>query len=125
MPLPPFASFCLSVSRQGGGAQVPPRGVEGRGPGIGAYPASHHSKPLYSALAAFILASITYPPSLGRFMASRVRGPELGSGTGEPLDSFPTFFLSFHLTPTTPGRRGLCIGPGGSGPVPRTPHAEG
>nr|KAF6505888.1 hypothetical protein HJG63_007778 [Rousettus aegyptiacus] len=30
------------------------------------------SKPLYSALAAFILASITYPPSLGRFMASRL-----------------------------------------------------
>ncbi|XP_010843518.1 PREDICTED: LOW QUALITY PROTEIN: chloride channel protein ClC-Ka-like [Bison bison bison] len=30
------------------------------------------SKPLYSALAAFVLASITYPPGAGRFMASRL-----------------------------------------------------
>ncbi|XP_023388416.1 chloride channel protein ClC-Ka [Pteropus vampyrus] len=30
------------------------------------------SKPLYSALAALLLASITYPPGLGRFMASRL-----------------------------------------------------
>ncbi|XP_037354473.1 chloride channel protein ClC-Ka [Talpa occidentalis] len=30
------------------------------------------SKPLYSALAAVILASITYPPGVGRFMASRL-----------------------------------------------------
>ncbi|XP_076421707.1 chloride channel protein ClC-Kb isoform X2 [Peromyscus maniculatus bairdii] len=30
------------------------------------------SKPLYSALAALILASITYPPGVGRFMASRL-----------------------------------------------------
>uniref|UniRef100_A0A8C2QK81 Chloride channel protein n=1 Tax=Cricetulus griseus TaxID=10029 RepID=A0A8C2QK81_CRIGR len=30
------------------------------------------SKPLYSALAALILASVTYPPGLGRFMASRL-----------------------------------------------------
>ncbi|XP_036901033.1 chloride channel protein ClC-Kb isoform X3 [Sturnira hondurensis] len=29
------------------------------------------SKPLYSALAALVLASITYPPGVGRFMASR------------------------------------------------------
>ncbi|XP_028922522.1 chloride channel protein ClC-Kb-like isoform X3 [Ornithorhynchus anatinus] len=29
-------------------------------------------KPVYSALVAFLLASITYPPSLGRFMASRL-----------------------------------------------------
>ncbi|XP_035881250.1 chloride channel protein ClC-Kb isoform X2 [Phyllostomus discolor] len=29
------------------------------------------SKPLYSALAALILASLTYPPGVGRFMASR------------------------------------------------------
>nr|XP_045005216.1 chloride channel protein ClC-Kb isoform X4 [Jaculus jaculus] len=29
------------------------------------------SKPLYAALAALILASITYPPGVGRFMASR------------------------------------------------------
>nr|BAA05107.1 chloride channel [Rattus rattus] len=30
------------------------------------------SKPLYSALAAVVLASITYPPGVGRFMASRL-----------------------------------------------------
>ncbi|XP_043301316.1 chloride channel protein ClC-Kb isoform X3 [Cervus canadensis] len=30
------------------------------------------SKPLYSALAALVLASITYPPGAGRFMASRL-----------------------------------------------------
>ncbi|XP_055979326.1 chloride channel protein ClC-Kb isoform X2 [Sorex fumeus] len=30
------------------------------------------SKPLYSALAVLILASITYPPGVGRFMASRL-----------------------------------------------------
>ncbi|XP_059547114.1 chloride channel protein ClC-Kb [Myotis daubentonii] len=30
------------------------------------------SKPLYSALAALVLASITYPPGVGRFMASRL-----------------------------------------------------
>ncbi|XP_003783924.1 chloride channel protein ClC-Ka isoform X2 [Otolemur garnettii] len=30
------------------------------------------SKPLYSALAAVILASITYPPGVGRFLASRL-----------------------------------------------------
>ncbi|XP_051029635.1 chloride channel protein ClC-Kb [Phodopus roborovskii] len=30
------------------------------------------SKPMYSALAALILASITYPPGVGRFMASRL-----------------------------------------------------
>uniref|UniRef100_A0A8C2NFP4 Chloride channel protein n=1 Tax=Capra hircus TaxID=9925 RepID=A0A8C2NFP4_CAPHI len=30
------------------------------------------NKPLYSALAALVLASITYPPGVGRFMASRL-----------------------------------------------------
>ncbi|XP_040613437.1 chloride channel protein ClC-Kb isoform X3 [Mesocricetus auratus] len=30
------------------------------------------SKPLYTALAALILASVTYPPGVGRFMASRL-----------------------------------------------------
>ncbi|XP_061251683.1 chloride channel protein ClC-Ka isoform X3 [Bos javanicus] len=30
------------------------------------------SKPLYSALAALVLASVTYPPGAGRFMASRL-----------------------------------------------------
>uniref|UniRef100_A0A8D0LZ16 Chloride channel protein n=1 Tax=Sus scrofa TaxID=9823 RepID=A0A8D0LZ16_PIG len=30
------------------------------------------SKPLYSALAALVLASITYPPGMGRFIASRL-----------------------------------------------------
>nr|XP_048282670.1 chloride channel protein ClC-Kb isoform X2 [Myodes glareolus] len=30
------------------------------------------SKPLYAALAALVLASITYPPGVGRFMASRL-----------------------------------------------------
>ncbi|XP_058531680.1 chloride channel protein ClC-Ka isoform X1 [Ochotona princeps] len=30
------------------------------------------SKPLYSALAALLLASLTYPPGVGRFMASRL-----------------------------------------------------
>ncbi|XP_050010647.1 chloride channel protein ClC-Kb isoform X2 [Alexandromys fortis] len=30
------------------------------------------SKPLYTALAALVLASITYPPGVGRFMASRL-----------------------------------------------------
>ncbi|XP_027964259.1 chloride channel protein ClC-Ka isoform X2 [Eumetopias jubatus] len=30
------------------------------------------SKPLYSALAALVLASITYPPGVGRFLASRL-----------------------------------------------------
>ncbi|XP_037002020.2 chloride channel protein ClC-Kb isoform X2 [Artibeus jamaicensis] len=35
------------------------------------------SKPLYSALAALVLASITYPPGVGRFMASRLSMNEL------------------------------------------------
>ncbi|KAM5323950.1 chloride channel protein ClC-Kb isoform 1-T3 [Glossophaga mutica] len=35
------------------------------------------SKPLYSALAALVLASITYPPGVGRFMASRRPTPPL------------------------------------------------
>lgn len=39
-----------------------------------------HSKPLYAALVALVLASVTYPPGVGRFMASRVRGAELGGG---------------------------------------------
>ena len=33
-----------------------------------------HSKPSYAALVALVLASVTYPPGVGRFMASRVRG---------------------------------------------------
>lgn len=44
-----------------------------------------HSKPLYSALVALVLASITYPPGVGRFLASRVRGAELGAGVGSPI----------------------------------------
>uniref|UniRef100_A0A8C9DH99 Chloride channel protein n=1 Tax=Prolemur simus TaxID=1328070 RepID=A0A8C9DH99_PROSS len=39
-----------------------------------------NSKPLYSALAALVLASITYPPGVGRFIASRL-------SMGEHLDS--------------------------------------
>ncbi|XP_027807744.2 chloride channel protein ClC-Kb isoform X2 [Marmota flaviventris] len=35
------------------------------------------SKPLYSALAALVLASITYPPGVGRFLASRLSMREL------------------------------------------------
>nr|XP_058160312.1 chloride channel protein ClC-Ka-like isoform X2 [Dasypus novemcinctus] len=35
------------------------------------------SKPVYSALAAVILASITYPPGVGRFLASRLSMSEL------------------------------------------------
>ncbi|XP_010343853.2 chloride channel protein ClC-Ka isoform X3 [Saimiri boliviensis] len=31
-----------------------------------------HSKPVYSALATLVLASITYPPGVGRFLASRL-----------------------------------------------------
>ncbi|EHB12003.1 Chloride channel protein ClC-Ka [Heterocephalus glaber] len=38
------------------------------------------SKPLYSALAALVLASITYPPGVGRFIASRL-------SMGQHLDS--------------------------------------
>ncbi|XP_020137151.2 chloride channel protein ClC-Ka isoform X2 [Microcebus murinus] len=38
------------------------------------------SKPLYSGLAALVLASITYPPGVGRFIASRL-------SMGEHLDS--------------------------------------
>uniref|UniRef100_A0A2K6GDR7 Chloride channel protein n=2 Tax=Propithecus coquereli TaxID=379532 RepID=A0A2K6GDR7_PROCO len=38
--------------------------------GTGAPPTN--SKPLYSALAALVLASITYPPGVGRFIASRL-----------------------------------------------------
>ncbi|XP_054857725.1 chloride channel protein ClC-Ka [Eublepharis macularius] len=34
-------------------------------------------KPLYSALVAFLLSSITFPPSLGQFMASRLSMKEL------------------------------------------------
>lgn len=41
-------------------------------------PPTPHSKPLYAALAALVLASITYPPGVGRFLASRVRGAEPG-----------------------------------------------
>ena len=41
--------------------------------GLALTPTHAHSKPLYSALAAFVLASVTYPPGAGRFMASRVR----------------------------------------------------
>lgn len=44
-----------------------------------------HSKPSYAALVALVLASVTYPPGVGRFMASRVRGSELlGWEGGEP-----------------------------------------
>ncbi|KAM4871770.1 chloride channel protein ClC-Ka-like isoform 1-T1 [Thomomys bottae] len=35
------------------------------------------SKPLYAALAALVLASITYPPGVGRFMASRLSMEQL------------------------------------------------
>lgn len=40
---------------------------------------SSPSKPVYTALVTLILASITYPPGMGRFMASRVRGAGLGA----------------------------------------------
>lgn len=43
------------------------------------------SKPSYAALVALVLASVTYPPGVGRFMASRVRGSELLGWVVSPI----------------------------------------
>lgn len=52
------------------------------------------SKPSYAALVALVLASVTYPPGVGRFMASRVRGTELGGSSEEPPFVVPVVCIS-------------------------------
>ncbi|XP_027700511.1 chloride channel protein ClC-Ka-like, partial [Vombatus ursinus] len=54
-------------------------------------------KPVYSALVALLLASITYPHSLGRFMASRVRGGA-AAFSGAVTHTISTALLAFELT---------------------------
>ncbi|XP_044523701.1 chloride channel protein ClC-Kb-like isoform X3 [Gracilinanus agilis] len=56
-------------------------------------------KPLYSALAALVLASITYPHSLGRFMASRL---SMNLYLNSLLDNRSWALLSRNSTPEWP-----------------------
>lgn len=46
---------------------------------------SSPSKPSYAALVALVLASVTYPPGVGRFMASRVRDSEILGWVVSPI----------------------------------------
>ncbi|XP_006145313.1 chloride channel protein ClC-Kb isoform X1 [Tupaia chinensis] len=57
------------------------------------------SKPLYSALAALALASITYPPSVGRFIASRLSMGELLSSL---LDNNSWALMTRNSSPPWP-----------------------
>uniref|UniRef100_A0A8D0G9G6 Uncharacterized protein n=1 Tax=Sphenodon punctatus TaxID=8508 RepID=A0A8D0G9G6_SPHPU len=57
------------------------------------------SKPVYSALAALLLSSITFPPSLGQFMASRLSMKELLSSL---LDNQTWSVLSQNASLTSP-----------------------
>ncbi|XP_069435382.1 chloride channel protein ClC-Ka isoform X3 [Ovis canadensis] len=57
------------------------------------------SKPLYSALAALVLASITYPPGVGRFMASRLSMKEYLDSL---LDNNSWALLTRNASPTWP-----------------------
>ncbi|XP_027821493.2 chloride channel protein ClC-Ka isoform X8 [Ovis aries] len=57
------------------------------------------SKPLYSALAALVLASITYPPGVGRFMASRLSMKEYLDSL---LDDNSWALLTRNASPTWP-----------------------
>ncbi|XP_069435390.1 chloride channel protein ClC-Ka isoform X10 [Ovis canadensis] len=56
-------------------------------------------KPLYSALAALVLASITYPPGVGRFMASRLSMKEYLDSL---LDNNSWALLTRNASPTWP-----------------------
>uniref|UniRef100_A0A8D0L2F5 Chloride channel protein n=1 Tax=Sphenodon punctatus TaxID=8508 RepID=A0A8D0L2F5_SPHPU len=56
-------------------------------------------KPVYSALAALLLSSITFPPSLGQFMASRLSMKELLSSL---LDNQTWSVLSQNASLTSP-----------------------
>ncbi|XP_070314815.1 chloride channel protein ClC-Ka isoform X5 [Odocoileus virginianus] len=57
------------------------------------------SKPLYSALAALVLASITYPPGAGRFMASRLSMREYLDSL---LDNNSWALLTRNMSPPWP-----------------------
>ncbi|XP_040084470.1 chloride channel protein ClC-Ka isoform X3 [Oryx dammah] len=57
------------------------------------------SKPLYSALAALVLASITYPPGVGRFMASRLSMKEYLDSL---LDDNSWALLTRNMSPPWP-----------------------
>ncbi|XP_045155203.1 chloride channel protein ClC-Ka isoform X2 [Echinops telfairi] len=101
------------------------------------------SKPLYSALVALILASITYPPGVGRFMASRfwmlilattipmpagyflpifVFGAAIGRLLGEALSvAFPKGIIAGGVTyPIIPGGYALAGAAAFSGAVTHT-----
>lgn len=79
-PIPPVSASVLALRGVGPAlARFPLRGVgEEEDQHPSSPPPTPHSKPLYAALAALVLASITYPPGVGRFLASRVRGAEPG-----------------------------------------------
>lgn len=117
----------------------PPWGGEKKraGPELTPHPPPH-SKPLYSALVALVLASITYPPGVGRFLASRVRGAELGQREwGAPI-GYPHCarhlassvrrslwgILKFQMRTLQPRAGGRREGGGGSEPFPRREVAE-
>lgn len=93
-PVPASASASRVAARSVGWGEGKRTAGTGAGP-----PPPPHSKPLYSALAALVLASITYPPGVGRFMASRVRGAELGWPEGGMPSRCPT--CAHHLNPHT------------------------
>ncbi|KFO19139.1 Chloride channel protein ClC-Ka [Fukomys damarensis] len=58
------------------------------------------SKPLYSALAALVLASITYPPGVGRFFASRL---SMGQHLDALLDNNSWALATRSSSPPWPG----------------------
>nr|KAF6382719.1 hypothetical protein mPipKuh1_009054 [Pipistrellus kuhlii] len=58
----PFVHLCVMIAAYLGRVRTQTIGE----------PENKSNKPLYAALAALILASITYPPGVGRFMASRL-----------------------------------------------------
>lgn len=112
-------------------------GKKRAGPELTLHPPPH-SKPLYSALAALVLASITYPPGVGRFLASRVRGAGLGwRDLGAPI-GYPHCarhlassvrrslwgILTFQMRTLQPRAGGRREGGGGSEPFPRREVAE-
>uniref|UniRef100_A0A8C5K9K3 Chloride channel protein n=1 Tax=Jaculus jaculus TaxID=51337 RepID=A0A8C5K9K3_JACJA len=57
------------------------------------------SKPLYAALAALILASITYPPGVGRFMASRL---SMGEHLESLFDNNSWALMTWNSSPPWP-----------------------
>ncbi|XP_013009484.1 chloride channel protein ClC-Kb isoform X1 [Cavia porcellus] len=57
------------------------------------------SKPLYSALAALVLASLTYPPGVGRFLASRL---SMGQYLNSLLDNNSWALATRNSSPSWP-----------------------